>query len=230
MPTSGETAWEMTALDIVYAAMQELGIYGAGESDSVTAEELSDSLVRLNSMLKSWQTKANLFREATDEITVTGGTGEEALPSDVREINTVRYVASATNERLLAPYSRSDYLSLPNKAQAGTPSIYYVAKGVGETVLHVWPVPADDVTLKLDYSRQAETVTDGTETLDIPQEWHETVILGLASRIANMFGATRTDPATVSRVQGDAERLYQQMLDADRPDFYRFESFAETYG
>jgi hypothetical protein len=38
-----------------------------------------------------------------------------------------------------------------------------------------------------------------------------------------MFGTTRIDPGTVQRVEGQAQMLYQRMLDADRPDSYYFE-------
>jgi hypothetical protein len=220
MTTSGETAWELTARDFVKHAMQELGVLSSGEEPE--ASELADCIVRLNAMLKSWSTKANLFREATGEVTTVGGEASGALPPEIRDISGVRLVVSATQERLLYPWQRSQYLSLPNKDAVGAPTIYYVSQQAGGDVLHLWPVPAASVTLKIDYSRTAETVTNAGETLDILQEWHEAVYLGLAARIAGMFGATRIDPGTVADVKQRAEALYQQLLDSDRPDSYFF--------
>lgn len=220
MTTSGETAWVVTARDIAKHAMHELGVLSLGEEPE--SAELEGCLVRLNAMLKSWSTKANLFREATGELTIPAGDASGTLPPEIRDISSVRVVVSATQERQLYPWARSQYLSLPNKAATGSPTAYYVSQQAGGDVLHVWPVSATELTLKIDYSRTAETVTNGAETLDIPQEWHEAVYLGLAARIAGMFGATRIDPGTVANVTARAEALYQQLLDSDRPDAYYF--------
>jgi hypothetical protein len=221
MSTSGVTAWSLTARQIVAQAMVELGLLSSGAEPE--AAEMDDCLVRLNGMLKSWQGEANLFRETEATVSVTGGSGVVTLPASVRDVASVRHVISGTNHRLLAPWNRSQYLSLPNKASAGSPTIYYLSRQRDAAELHIWPVPSTNVTLKIDYSRVADTVTDGAQTLDIPQEWHEAVILGLAARIAGMFGASRADPATVADVKQRAEMLYQQMLDRDRPDAYVFE-------
>jgi hypothetical protein len=95
-------------------------------------------------------------------------------------------------------------------------------RGLGLSI-YVWPVPSTDITLELDYSRAAETVTDPSETVDIPEDWQEAVVMGLAGRCASMFGITRIDPGTVQRIDAKASSLYQRLLDRDRPDSYYFE-------
>lgn len=223
MSTSGITAWSLTAREIILTALQEARIYGAGEEP--TADDLTECLRRLNGMLKSWQGKANLFRETTGEVEVPGGSGSGTLDAGIRDISSVRVVVSATQERQLWPWTRSAYLSLPNKAQTGSPTAYYHSRQIGGNVLHLWPVPLDDVTLKIDYSRVGETITDASQTVDIPEEWQETVYANLAVRIADLFGA-QPSPLYVQR----AEMLYQQMLDSDRPDAYTFEAYDGCYG
>jgi hypothetical protein len=222
MSTSGETAWSLTALDIVKQAMLELGVLSSGEDPD--ASEAADCYVRLNGMLKSWQGEANLFREATGTITIPAGSASGSLDAGIGRISSARVVLSSTNQRQMVPWNRSQYLSLPNKAASGSPTIYYAGEGIGGGTLYVWPVPTADTDIAIDYSRLAETVTDGSETLDIPEEWQEAVYLGLAARIAGMFGATRADPNTVMEVKSRAEALYQRMLDRDRPDSYYFEA------
>lgn len=221
MPTSGETNWPLTAGEIVMQAMVELGVLPSGQEPE--AGEMSDALVRLNAMLKSWSVRVNLFREESGTVTIAGGTGAATLEQSVRDLFSVRHVVSATYYRPLAQWNRDQFYSLPNGSAAGNPTIYYLSRGVDSTALHIWPVPAADITLHLNYSRAAETITSVDETLDIGQEWQETVILGLASRLASMFGATRLDPATVQRIDGRAAELYGVMLDSDRPDSYLFE-------
>jgi hypothetical protein len=220
--TSGITSWPLTAEELVTQACYELGSHSQGETPS--GEEMEDALLRLNAMLKSWAGDGNLFREATETVTVPAGTGVATVPDGVRDVSSVRHVVSSTYNRQLAEWNRAQYYTLPNRIASGNPSIYYLAPTTSGLTIHVWPVPATDITLELDYNRSAETVTDPSETLDIPEEWQEAVLYGLASRCASMFGTTRTDPNTVVRIDQKAAVLYQKLLDRDRPDSYYFEA------
>ncbi|MES2904548.1 MAG: hypothetical protein V4696_10220 [Pseudomonadota bacterium] len=223
MSTSGITDWGVTAGDLITEAMSEIGALNAGEVPEQS--EYQVGIFRFNTMLKTWAGKANLFREASGTIVIAAGTGAGTLPQGIRDTNSVRHVVSPTYERPLAQWNRAQYYSIPNRATVGNPSAYYLSNTIDAPQIHIWPVPAVDVTLHLDYSRGVEIVTDPTETLDIPQEWYEAALYGLASRIANTFGATRIDPGAVSFVTQRAETLYQQLLDRDRPDSYFFEPY-----
>jgi hypothetical protein len=221
MPTSGDVTLELTFADAAKSAAVELGVIGT--ADDLEDSEREEMQRRANSMLKTWSVEANLFREETATVTITGGTGAATLPAEVREINSLRHIVSATNNRQLARLNRDEFYGYPNRATVGNPSIFYVNKGPEALELRIWPVPADDIDLDMDYSRGAYAITAPEETLDIPTEWQEAFILGLASRCASMFGTTRIDPQTVAMVTGRAEALYSRLLDADRPDSYYFE-------
>jgi hypothetical protein len=221
LTTSGITSWPLTAEEVVTQALYELGAYSAGETP--TGSDMDDAIVRLNAMLHSWD--PNLFRDTVGTVTVLASTASISAPSDCRSINSIRYVQSATNKRLMAEWNRDQYYNLPNQAQSTSsgPSIWYAAKGISGLTIYVWPIPTVNIDLAVDYTRIVETVTDPSETLDVPEEWLETVILGLASRCASMFGTTRVDPNTVGRIDQRASVLYQRLLDRDRPDSYYFE-------
>lgn len=223
MATSGVTDFALTAREIMRQAAVELGAISSGED--LEASEQDDMLVRLNSMLKSWGTEGNLYREASGTVTVPGGTGAGTLPAGVRDIISVRHVVSPTNYRQLTQWNRSQYYQMPNRSAAGNPTAFYATQGLSQDAIYIWPVPAADVDLHLDYYRAPEVVTNAAETLDVPQDWTEAVILGIAARCANMFGATRLDPATVANVTARAAALYQMLLDQDRPDSYFFEAW-----
>lgn len=219
MSTSGLTDWSLTAGNIVTQAMYELGELSQG--DEPDGEEMEDGILRLNAMLRSWAGEGNLFREATSNLAVSGGVGTIALDAAIREVNAAWY-AGAYN-RPLAAWNRGQYLSLPTPSQSGVPVAFYVSGGIGALTLNLWPIPATACTIRLDYSRQAQTVTDPSETVDVPEEWGEALIMGLASRLASMFGTTETAPAKVARIDSRAATLYQKLLDRDRPDTYVFE-------
>lgn len=218
MTTSGVTTWEMTALDLVKAGMEQSGILDP--SGEVQADELTTGLRELNGLLKSWQARGvSLAREQSLSVVTTPATASVTLNAAVRAISTARLVVSATNERMLWPYGRRDYFAIPNKAAAGSPTIYYLDRQRDAAVLYLWPVSATAVTVKLDYDRIIETVTAGTETVDLRQEYHETVWTNLGLRLCDAFGVP-VPPRLAIR----APQLEQQMFDAERPDSYRFET------
>lgn len=221
MTTSGIYSWPLTAEEIVTQALYEIGAYAAGETPSGT--DMNDGIVRLNALLKTWQGEGAAYRETTGTVTLAGGSSSVAAPDDCRDIFSIRHVVSSTYHRQLGEWNRSQYYMLPNRAQTGDPSIYYVSRAdIGQTI-NVWPVPSADITLELDYGKTAETVTDPSETIDVPQEWQECLILSLASRLASMFGATRVDPQTVARLDARSTVMYERLLDRDRPNSYYFE-------
>jgi hypothetical protein len=223
MPTSGITSWPLTAEEIITQSLVELGAISSGETP--TGEEMNDALFRLNSLLKTWAGEANMFRESSGTLVIPGTVGAGTLPAGIRDVSSARHVVSASYKRQLAEWNRSQFYSLPNRAQTTTsgPSVYYVGKGVSGLSIYVWPVPSTDITLELDYSRSAETVTDPSETVDIPEDWQEAVVMALAGRCASMFGDTDISPSTVARIDAKASALYQRLLDRDRPDSYYFE-------
>jgi hypothetical protein len=228
MPTSGTSEWVVTAGDLIHSAAREIGAIAMG--DELEDSEMDEAQVRLNNMLKSWSVEGNLFRETTGTLTITGGTGAATLPDDIRDVMTARHVLSTTNRRALARWNRDQYYAIPNRSAVGNPVAFYLSNQLGGQSLYVWPVPVANITLELDYGRRVETVTAPEEDLDIPQEWNEAVMYGLAARMSSMFGATKLDPATVQRVDVVARDLYQRLLDADRPDSYYFEPWQGCYG
>lgn len=221
MSTSGITDWPLTAEDIVTQAMYELGELSQG--DDPDGEEMEDGILRLNSMLRTWAGEGNLFREATGTLALGAGVASGTLPAEVRDVSSVRLIQSATNSRSLAAWNRGELYSLPNRAATGSPVAYYVGETITGRTITVWPVSSGSITLEVDYSRQPQTVTDPSETVDVPEEWGEALILGLASRLASMFGTTETAPTKVARIDQRAQALYQKLLDRDRPDVYVFE-------
>lgn len=222
MTTSGVTSWPLTVGDIVTQAAYKLGAYSAGEA--LSGEDMSDGILTLNGMLNYWAGEGNLFRETTGTLTIPAGVGSVALPSDLRDVNSVRNVLSSGYSRQLQSWNRAQFYALPNRTQASSsgPSCYYLSRGVSGAVLNIWPTPSIDITLEIDYSRMPDTATDPGETVDVPQDWQEALIYGLASRLADIFGSSNTDPGTVARVDQRGQIAYQKLLDRDRPDAYYF--------
>ena len=217
MATSGTTTFSLTAREIATDALQEDGIIMLNEV--MEAVELNKVIRRLNAMLKSWQMDGVLWKQETIDQTITADTATIALPAYVRGVNGVRYVESATNERQMVRFERDEYNVLPNKAASGTSTVYYVQRAEDGLVLHVWPVPTANNTIRVDIDRKMDTVTDASETLDVPEELVETVYSNLAVRCAGVFQAPLS-PELVTR----AAQLERKMLDNYRPASYYIEA------
>jgi hypothetical protein len=218
MPTSGTTDFSMTAREIVIAALDENSILPLGEVP--TADELDKCILRLNAMLKSWQTEGMLWKQETITQATVAATASVALPTYVRGVNGVRYVESAAYERQMQRFERDEYFRLPNKASAGRSTAYYVERDNAGLTLYVWPVPAAIASLKIDIDRAMDTVTEGSETVDIPEELQETVYACLAVRCAGVFGVSIREELAVR-----ATKLERMMLDSYRPASYYLEPF-----
>lgn len=216
MTTSGVTAWSLTARDIITAALDENAILPLGED--MEAAEAAKCLIRLNALLKSWRIGGHL--EATATVTITADTASGELSSDIQAVLSARYVDSATNERALARFERDDYFILPNKAASGTPSIFYADPQRDAPVMYVWPVPTADAEVKITYLRKPDTVTELTETVDIPEEYQEALYANLALRCCGIFGI-EPKAELVTR----AQRLEREMMDNSRPASYFMGAF-----
>jgi hypothetical protein len=211
--------FSMTARDMVTQAMREIGVLASGENP--TADEMSDGIVRLNSMLKSWAAKGlNLWRDTQGSVDLAAGTSSAMLVGAVT-VSEVRLVTSVTNERSLGRWEADDYAVIPNKTTRGEPSVYAVRTEVSGLTLQLWPVPARDVTVRYSYGRITDDVIEPSDPVDVPQMFQETVWKCLAVKLAPTFGKARTDPQTVQLVAADAANLERDMLDFDRPASYQ---------
>jgi len=205
----------MTAQEVVTYAMMELGVISPGEQP--TAEEGELGRQRLNWLLKSWQAKgANLWRDTTGDITIPADSPSGTLSPNIIDVQAVRVINNGI-ELPIARWEEGEYRQIPNKASPGRPTAYYLDKQRDAPVLYVWPVPATDTDLKIDYTRVIEDVTALTETLDVPQQWTEAVWVCLAARLIPNFGIARIDPTTAQLITQRAVILEQEMLDSDRP-------------
>ena len=57
--------------------------------------------------------------------------------ADVRDVNSVRHIVSATNKRVLGQWNRDQYHQLPNRATVGNPTIYYYSQGAETDSLRI---------------------------------------------------------------------------------------------
>jgi hypothetical protein len=123
--------------------------------------------------------------------------------------------------------SYEEYFQLPNKVSYGTPTSYSYDRQLGKAIIKLWPIPSDvDYVGKITLAKRIEDFDLNTNTPDFPQEWHDTLILNLAARMAHAFGKDKGD--SYISLRQDAQASLNNMLSFDneersvyfQPDFY----------
>jgi len=214
--TSGTISSTLIASEVILAAMTDLGVLSAGENP--TGEETELGLRTLNFMLKSWQGRGvTSWRDTEGSVAFASGTAKMVLTPYCLDVTEARLIQASNYERPLQRWELAQYRQIPNKATPGYPTAYTVSKLDASISLTLWPVPNATMTILYSYPRIIEDVTDGAQTIDVPQEWLETVYYGLASRLVAAFGVSRIDPAAAQRVDQRAASLEQILLGSDMP-------------
>lgn len=220
------TSFSMTARDMVTQAMREIGVLASGENP--TSDELSDGILRLNSMLKAYAAKGlNLWRDTQASVDFAVGVSSMPLPGALT-VGAARLVTNGT-ERLLAQWEVDDYAVLPNKTTRATPVAYTLITATGGLTMQLWPVPDKAYTVRYSYGRITADVVQPSDPVDVPQMFQEAVWMALAVRLAPTFGKARTDPQTIQLVMQRAAELERDMLDFDRPASYHMGSDLDAY-
>lgn len=218
MATSGQITGLATVQDIILDALIELQVYSANQQLKPSDGALG--IRRLNWMLKeSDDDGAALWRwRYNGTVVVPGGTDEVVIGDRVVDVMEARVQVSAGNERTLDRREWMEFASYPNKATPGQPSIFVPKPGLDSYAVQFWPVPTVNTTILYTGARVSEDVTALTETLDVPQQYTHTVMMGLAVELAPAFGRA-SDPNTALTIK-KAQALYQRMRAADRPASY----------
>lgn len=216
MTVSTSISFNLTALEVINQALSVLGWLPA--SDSANPDDAETARVHLNLMLKTMQADGcNIWRQEPESITFAAGTATVTLDPRVIDVIEARLVRATNSEFSLGRWDRGQYITLPNKAQTGTPVAFYFQKNRDAVTMTLWPVPYTEYVVNCTTARVIADVTEVNDDLDVPQEWLECVVWNLADRLAPVFGVTDKAPQIAEKVTQRAAALYSAMRDFDRP-------------
>lgn len=222
MATSGAISSTMTAYEIVAAAGRRARLLREGQGpDAAMFEEGRRHLSR---MLKTWTMDgANLWRDGEQTIDLVSGTSTYTLSPRAMKVRNVRLVEGGVERMPLGRWARDDYDLLPQKTQAGRPTVYVVDRLRASVQLILWPVPNNSTwDIKVGFERVIEDVTSAAEEIDAPQEWFDAVIDNLAVRMGD--DEPLLDARLLAPVRVSAAALYEQAKSHDRMDAVIFEA------
>ncbi|MDH5426182.1 MAG: hypothetical protein OEY29_14430 [Gammaproteobacteria bacterium] len=152
----------------------------------------------------------------TESVTLISNYGVNiARPERLLEVNRI----NSNNRSEMTVLSQNEYRNLPNLTTTGTPIQYHYERRTGAGRMYIWPVAdatsVSDDTIELVYQSQIEDMDASTDDLDMPPEWLEPVIWGLADRLAQRYGMKGSER---DRLQAKAEYMIKLAKDYDYED------------
>lgn len=171
-----------------------------------------------------WTTLASV--DSATQVTLTAGltgatlsgatlfTFTNLIDRPLRISSSRRKTFGIDSEIEVRSWSRNEYFKQVNKTTQGTVIQAYYSPLRVNGRYYVWQTAssANDY-VRVSFERPIEDVDLESETLDIPQEWQETVIYNLAVRLANSY----TVPAQkLSVIIQESQVLLQNSLGWDR--------------
>lgn len=192
----------LTARQLVEAALRKAGVLDGAEQ--AEAQMAANAIEELNRMLKAWQATFGLWTRDTQVVTVTNAAQSYTLAAPARPVRVLaaRYRRGGIDTPMQR-LTRDEYEDLPVKAAAGLPSSYYYERKREQGTLFVWPVlaVAAGETIRLTIEREIEDVTAPGDAVDVPAEWYDAVVYGLASRLCDDY---ERSTATAERIRARA--------------------------
>lgn len=196
MTVSNSVDFNLSANEIVIEARRKVGVHD--DEEPLEAQDLLTGMRALTMMLKTWQaegvmcwtlTEGTLTLTATESYLFGAGGAFTTVPLDITSVRINR----GSNDIPMYRLSREDYFNLPNKTTTGYPTQFYYDRQRSGGTLYVWPSPDASLgTLKFTYRRLIMDMDASVDNPDVPQEWLEAMIYGLAKRLAENYGLTGT--------------------------------------
>ena len=215
MATSGTIAFNLNAQQLIDKALSKIGVLGEGETAS--GNRYTDAQAELNLMLHTWSMQGpNLWTVAETSVNLVSGTQSYTLSPRPRSVMNMRFAIDGVESYPMSEFDRQDWDRFPMKTSTGNPIKYVVDRQRASTSVKVWPIPSfssGTYTCPYSYERVWEDVSQPSHDIDVPQEWLETVMMSLGSRLADDYSLAGPVP---DRVRERARNLYELAMTADR--------------
>lgn len=197
MATSGTTLYTYTRDQIINAALRKLVVLGEGVSANAT--QLSTGMEALNLLILQLQALGMpLWKRTTLAIPMVAGTSSYTLqvPKALKIEQAYRTYTADLTHVYMDIMPSYDFNLLPQNSTGIPVNVTYQPLNTTGT-LRVWPTPDSSIpagtAVTVVYQAATEVFTSGTETLDFPPEWLNTVVYQLALLLAPEYAIPTQD-------------------------------------
>ena len=209
-----------TAGDLITLALRTCGVNGVGQSP--LAEDANDSLIYLSSMVAQWQRKRWLVFDDVDVSLVSTGaasysigpTGMFAVARPDRLQSAFARIlpgsgGAALDLPLALIQSREDYNEIALKSLSTIPIAVFYDSAWPTGTLYFWPIPpASAYELHVTVPGGLPVYVNLTDALNLPPEYIDALIWGLAARLAIAYGMP-ANPAHVGAYRAALNTIRQ---------------------
>ena len=174
MPTSSSTDFELNVAEYIEEAFERCGL------EVRTGYDLQTAKRSLNILLADWANRGlNQWTIVQRTQTLTANDVDYDLATDVIDIlNAV--VRRSSVDYTMTRISRDQYLNLPNKAQTGRPSQYFLDRQI-TTTLKLWAAPENSTdVIYYDALTRIQDADTQINTMEVPFRFYPCLTAGLA--------------------------------------------------
>jgi hypothetical protein len=156
---------------------------------AITQTHLNDAMNESNLLQASWSSDGILWWTVEQlSVPLVQGTQTYTVPANVVSVLDV-IINNGSSNRLILPFSRTDFASLGNPTTQGFPTSFWWDRALAPT-LNLWPVPDGNATYTLLYyaytQTQDATFGNGSQP-GIPYWWLDAYVAGLAHRLSRIW-------------------------------------------
>lgn len=216
----------ITRDQLISSALRKCG--ALGETETATSAQLNAGATALNALIKAFSTdgmqlwKLETVVEPftsfpdTTPVTVGAGVGPTIVTSKspLKLLGAYRQLIADETKTELGIYTRAEWLNIPTATTEGAPLAVYFQPLKTTGLLSIWPLPdatwQADGQLLLDFHVAVTETTTGTDVLDFPDHWEQTMIYSLAQRLAPEYGVPIAERQLLTQ---DSERFRKEALD-----------------
>lgn len=203
MASSGSRNFDLDTAEIIEEAYERCGLEMRTAYDAKTARR------SLNLMFADWANRGlNLWTVKQATLTLVANQATYTFTADYSDLLEV-VVRKGNIDTELTRMSRGEYLSLPNKNQAGKPTQFFYNRQISPEMT-LWPVPDNADTLVYYYVQRIDDMDTLGNTADTPFRFLPCVVAGLAYYLALKYA-----PERVQMLKSIYEEEFQRAADED---------------
>lgn len=196
--TSGQYLFNPPVSDIFLEAFSRIGIRGT----AITRRHVIEARRSINIELSVWSNGPgpNLWEVQLSTINLIAGQATYTLPATTMSMLDVYYTtvngggAGVNIDRVMLPISRTQYSMIPNKAQAGTPTVYWFER-LNPPTITFWEPPETGAPTQVVSFYWLKQIMDANpvngQIPDITYRFIDALCAGLAVRLAEKFAPER---------------------------------------
>lgn len=191
MATSGTYNFNPSLGSLFLSAFSRIQV----KRTEMTPQHLDDAKQEANFLQASWSNEGvELWEQDLQTFTMVPGTATYSVPANTVMVLDL-YIspnagnAQLTQNRLIYPFSRTDYASLAEPNETGFPTSFFFLRTVSPT-LTFWPVPDNNTTYQCSYWRYKQimdAVPAQGGNADLQYLFLDAYVAGLAHRLSRIY-------------------------------------------